>query len=244
MADVEVKYKNKTLTTIRGMEARSIAKWAKEGWEFVSQTPAKLLRTTLTFRRPKKQISKWVWVAGAAAVIVLGIGVTIAAIQEGSNGTKQAAASTTVSVTPSLEPSPTATVEPSATATATVEPSATATATPVTDAEVVAAFQSFFAERASKGVMYGKAASKVTFASGIVRVIFDPAAAGVDQATFDGLAANFNLPNFAATPIAFNDEVGNRLRPAIDSIETVRVDGTSLGTIDAAGILVLNGLSK
>ena len=242
MADVEVKYKNKTVTTIRGMEARSIAKWAKEGWEFVSQTPAKLLRTTLTFRRPKKQIPKWVWVAGAAAVIVLGIGVTIAAIQEGSNGTKQAAASTTGSVSPSVEPSPTATVEPSATAT--VEPSATATSAPVTGAEVVAAFQSFFAERASKGVMYGKSASKVTFESGIVRVIFDPAAAGVNQAIFDGLAANFNLPNFAATPIAFNDEVGNRLRPAIDSIETVRVDGTSLGTLDAAGILALNGLSK
>lgn len=234
MADVEVKYKNKTVTTIRGMEARSIAKWAKEHWEFVSQTPAKLLRTTLTFRRPKKQIPKWVWVAGAAAVIVLGIGVTIAAIQEGSNGTKQAAASTTVSVTPSVEPSPAATVEPST----------TATAAPVTGAEVVAAFQSFFAERASKGVMYGKSASKVTFESGIVRVIFDPAAAGVNQAIFDGLAANFNLPNFAATPIAFNDEVGNRLRPAIDSIETVRVDGTSLGTLDAAGILALNGLSK
>jgi len=234
MADVEVKYKNKTVTTIRGMEARSIAKWAKEDWEFVSQTPAKLLRTTLTFRRPKKQIPKWVWVAGAAAVIVLGIGVTIAAIQEGSNGTKQAAASTTVSVTPSVEPSPTATVEPSA----------TATSAPVTGTEVVAAFQSFFAERASKGVMYGKSASKVTFESGIVRVIFDPAAAGVNQAIFDGLAANFNLPNFAATPIAFNDEVGNRLRPAIDSIETVRVDGTSLGTLDAAGILALNGLSK
>jgi hypothetical protein len=125
-----------------------------------------------------------------------------------------------------------------------VEPSTTATAAPVTDAEVVAAFQSSFAERASEGVMYGKAASKVTFENGIVRVTFDPAAAGVDQATFDGLAAHFNFPDFAATPIAFNDDVGNRPRLAIDSIETVRANGTSLGTIDAAGILALNGLSK
>ncbi len=61
MADVEVKYVNKTVTTIRGLETRSIAKWEKEGWEFLSQTPAKLLRTTLTFRRPTKQIPKWVW---------------------------------------------------------------------------------------------------------------------------------------------------------------------------------------
>lgn len=234
MADVEVRYENKTVTTVRGMELRSIAKWEKEGWEFVSQTPAKLLRTTLTFRRPKKQISKWVWVAGAAAAVVLGIGVTIAAIQGGSDGIKPAASSPTVSATPSVEPSPTETVKSSV----------TATAAPITDAEVIAAFRSYFAERASNGVMYGKAASNVTFEKRVVRVTFDPAAAGIDQATFDGLAAHFNFPEFAATPIAFNDDVGNRLRPAIASIETVRADGTSLGTIDAAGILALNGLSK
>ena len=58
MADGEVKYNNKTVTTIRGLEARSIAKWEKEGWEFVSQAPATLLRTTLAFRKPKKPIPR------------------------------------------------------------------------------------------------------------------------------------------------------------------------------------------
>lgn len=230
MADAEVKYNNKIVTTVRGLEARSIAKWEKEGWEFVSQAPAKQLRTTLTFRRPKKQIPRWVWaaVAAAAAVVIPGTGVAIAAAQQSHDGISQVASSPspTVTETPSLEPSPAATVQP------------------VTDAEVLAAFKTFFAERASNGVMWGKAASNVTFENRVVRVTFDPAAAGVNQATFDGLAAGFNFPSFVATPIAFNDQVGNRLRPGIDSIEAVRTDGTSLGAIDAAGILALNGLSR
>lgn len=228
MADADVKYKNKTVTTIRGLEARSIAKWEKEGWEFVSQAPAKLLRTTLAFRRPKKQVPRWVWAAAAAAVVLLGIGVTVAAVQASHVGASQGASS----------PSPTVSE------TSSVEPSPAATAQPVTDAEVLAAFNSFFEERAASGVLWGKAVSNVTFENRVVHVTFDPAAAGVDQATFDGLAADFHFPSFVATPVAFNDEVGNRLRPSIDSIEAVRVDGTSLGTIDAGGILALNGLSQ
>ena len=230
MSDPEVKYNNKIVTTVRGLEAKSIAKWEKDGWEFVSRAPAKLLRTRLAFRRPKKQFPRWVWavVAGAAAVVVLGAGVAIAAAQQSHDGVSQAAStpSPTGSETPSFEPSPAATVEP------------------VTDAEVLAAFKSFFAERASNGVMWGKAVSNVTFENRVVRVTFDPAAAGVDQATFDGLAADFNIPSFVATPIAFNDQVGNRLRPSIDSIDAVSTDGTSLGAIDAAGILALSGLSQ
>ena len=173
------------------------------------------------------------WPVAAAAVVLLGVGVAFAAVQASHENTSQTAgttASPTASETPTVEPTPTATP--------------TSTVGPVTDAEVVAAFKSYFAERASNGVMWGKAASTVTFENRVVRVTFDPAAAGVDQATFDSLAADFNFPSFVATPVAFNDQVGNRLRPSIDSIEAVRVDGTSLGTIDAAGILALNGLSQ
>jgi hypothetical protein len=234
MADVEMKYVNKTVTTLRGMEARSVAKWEKEGWELVSQTPAKLLRTTLIFRRPKKPIPKWVWAAVAATVVILGLGITFATIQESNQDHQQAEASPSSSVTPSVQPLPPGTVEPSA----------GATVAQVTDAEVVATFQSYLADRAANNVMYGKAVSKVTFENRVLRVTFDPAAAGVDQVTFDDLAAHFNFPSFVASPIAFNNDVGNRLRPAIDLIETLEADGTSLGTIDAAGILAFNELSK
>ena len=228
----EVKYHSKTVTTIRGLEARSIAKWENEGWGFVSQAPTKLLRTTLAFRKPKKPIPRWVWPAGSVAVVLLGIGVAFAAVQANHENANQAVAtaSATASETTTVEPTPTAT--------------STSTVGPVTDSEVVGAFESYFAERASNGVLWGRAASTVTFANRVVRVTFDPAAAGVDQATFDSLAANFNFPSFVATPVAFNDQVGNRLRPSIDSIQAVGVDGTSLGTIDAAGIRTLNGLSQ
>jgi hypothetical protein len=234
MADVEVRYEIKTVTTVRGMERRSITKWEKEGWEFVSQTPVKLLRTTLSFRRPKKQVSKWVWLAAAAVVVLAVVGVIVGAINERSDSADNAASSVALHSTPHTHPSPAASVEPSA----------TTTAAAVTDAQVLSVFRSYFTERAANGVMYGKAVSGVTFENRVLRVTFDPATAGVDEATFDSLAAHFNFPEFAATPIAFNDDVGNRLRPAIDSIETVRENGTSLGTVNAAQILALNGLSK
>jgi hypothetical protein len=231
MADTEVRYNKKTVTTVRGLEARSIAKWDKEGWELVSQAPATLMRTTLDFRRPKKFISRRVWVAGIAgvALVLLGIGLAFAAVQAARGDRSQVASppSPIVSVAPSVAPTP----------------SAAPTAAAVTDAETLDVFNSFFAERASNGVLWGKAVSNVTIENRVVLITFDPAAAGIDQATFDGLAADFDFPRFAATPIAFNDQAGNRLRPGIDSVQTLRVDGTLLGEIDATGILALNGLS-
>ncbi len=86
--------------------------------------------------------------------------------------------------------------------------------------------------------------SQVTVTKGTVVVTFDPAAKGLDEATFDSLAANFNFGSFLATPIAFTDDEGNRLRPAVTTITAVKADGTALGTIDHQGILDLNGLSK
>ena len=234
MVDVEVKYENKTVTTVRGMEARSVAKWEKEHWELISQNPAKLMRTTLIFRRPKKPVPKWVWAVVAAAVVIPLIGLTAAAILESSGASKPAADSKTTSAIPSAESH----------SIPTVGPQASSTVAPVTDAEVVATFQSYLAERAASNVTYGKAVTAVTFQNRVLQVTFDPAAAGVDQVTFDDLATHFNFPNFVASPIAFNDDVGNRLRPAIDLIETLESDGTSLGTIDAVGILALNELSK
>jgi hypothetical protein len=53
MPEGEIKYEAKTLTTLRAAEARSIAKWEKDGWELVSRTELPLLRTQLSFRRVK-----------------------------------------------------------------------------------------------------------------------------------------------------------------------------------------------
>jgi hypothetical protein len=224
MTDVEIRYSQKTVTTVRGLESRSIAKWEKAGWELVAQTPAKLFRTTLAFRKPKKPVPKWVWLVSTAGALLLVLAIVLGVVNEKSNTSDEAATAPIASTAPS--------------------PTSSSAAAPVTDADVLAAFEAYFAERASNGVMWGKAVSSVTFADGVVTVTFNPATAGVDESTFDQLSAHFNFPEFASTPICFNDEVGNRLRPAIASINTMRADGISLGTIDAAGILALNGLSK
>ena len=49
--DTEITYETKTVRAVRGMESRTIEKWESEGWEVVSQVPAKI-RTEITFRRP------------------------------------------------------------------------------------------------------------------------------------------------------------------------------------------------
>jgi hypothetical protein len=45
-----------------------------------------------------------------------------------------------------------------------------------------------------------------------------------------------------STPISFNDDLGPRLRPAIDAIATVQADGTPLGTRTTDEIIELNEL--
>jgi hypothetical protein len=57
MPDGEIRYETMTITTVRGLEARSINKWEKEGWELVSQQEQPMLRTSLTFRRVKPKPS-------------------------------------------------------------------------------------------------------------------------------------------------------------------------------------------
>jgi hypothetical protein len=113
------------------------------------------------------------------------------------------------------------------------EPSAP-TAAPVTDDEVVAAFQSFVDERVAAGVRFAGTVRNITISNRVVRVVFDPAKAGFDLATFRSINPFDNLAEFAGTPIMFKDDVGNRLRPAIDAVETVLPDGTSLGSLTTA----------
>lgn len=122
-------------------------------------------------------------------------------------------------------------------------PAESGAADQVSNAEVVTAFVSYFAQRADANVMVGKAVTGVSFANGVVRVTFESAAAGVTEAAFDELKAFDNLARFAVTPVAFNDELGRRLRPLIDSIETVGPNGVSLGALSRVEILALNGLS-
>lgn len=108
--------------------------------------------------------------------------------------------------------------------------------TPATDDEVVAAFRDYLNERASSGVVIAKAVSDITFSDGVVRVTFDPALVGIDRDTFSSISPFQNLAEFVGTPIAFDDDLGKRIRPLVGSVETVFVDGTSAGTLTAQEI--------
>ncbi|WP_330475534.1 hypothetical protein [Terrabacter sp. C0L_2] len=48
----DVQYEHHDVRAIRGTEASNIAKWEKDGWELVNQSPG-LLWSDITFRRPK-----------------------------------------------------------------------------------------------------------------------------------------------------------------------------------------------
>jgi hypothetical protein len=235
MAGGDMQYELKTVKSLRGMEARVAAKWEKDGWELVEQADAPMLRTSLTFRRAKKQVPRWAWIAGAAVAVVCVAAIITGSVLEGSGTPTPSASATEIAATPRAAPTEAPTEAPAE------SPPAAMT---VPDAEVVSAFRSYFDERAAAGVMVGKAVTDVSFSNRVVRVTFDPDAAGVSQELFDKLKAFDNLALFAATPIAFNDDLGNRLRPGIDAIETVTPDGTSLGTFSSADILAINELSK
>lgn len=84
MADEDVPYEVKTVQAIRGTEARPIKKWQKAGWELVDQNQG-MLRTVLTFRRPKLKL-RWLPLAVAGgALALLGVVIGIGAVLEGGS---------------------------------------------------------------------------------------------------------------------------------------------------------------
>lgn len=115
MADDDIQYEIKTVTTVRGTEARSRSKWEKERWEFVSQSDLPLLRTQLTFRRPKPK-PPWLVLGVAGGVVVVGfvILVVMSLITGGDNDTATPTQTTTAAAPgarPSEEPAETYTYE-------------------------------------------------------------------------------------------------------------------------------------
>lgn len=114
MADDDMKYELKTVRTIRGTEARTTAKWQKDGWELVTQSPG-ALQTQITFRRPK---AKTPWrllaVSGGFVLLLIIFAVTMGAIQ-GDGNPEPTTSPIAGAVVPSEQPSedPTDQQEPS-----------------------------------------------------------------------------------------------------------------------------------
>lgn len=207
-----------------------------DGWELAGELK-QTLSTALTFRRVKPKMTTRtkvaIFVPLGVALACFGLLLILGQVERSEStaiGSATPSHSATPSASPSRSPRPTATPEQ---------------ATAVSDAELVSAFQTYFDERATAGVVLAKTVSEITYADRVVQITFDPATGSISRDTFDFAISSWpNLGSFAATPVAFNDAIGNRLRPYIESIVTVESDGTPLGTFSAADILALNGLSE
>ena len=104
----------------------------------------------------------------------------------------------------------------------------------ITDEQARAELQAFIDGRAAAGVAIAKTVTDLTVTDGVVTATFDPAAAGMDQATFDAVNAFPNLAKFVGAPMESDDEQGNRLRTRVTRVDTVSADGKSLGSMTAA----------
>ncbi|MET4050515.1 MULTISPECIES: DUF4839 domain-containing protein [unclassified Rhodococcus (in: high G+C Gram-positive bacteria)] len=108
--DTEITYETKTVRAVRGMESRTIEKWEGEGWEVVSQVPAKI-RTEITFRRPVPRSRRLLWIVGGsvltlALVVIFAIGIIG---ERDTDPAETAAPASSEVAAPSEQPSPEAT---------------------------------------------------------------------------------------------------------------------------------------
>ncbi|WPW22483.1 DUF4839 domain-containing protein [Streptomyces sp. HNS054] len=108
MAD-EIKYEYKTVQTVRGTDGLVISKMRKDGWEVVEQSQG-ALRSTLTFRRPKKPLPWPLVGTGAAVLAIIAVVIgTAAALSDGDEQKDEAAKPAAgASEEPSATPTPTA----------------------------------------------------------------------------------------------------------------------------------------
>ncbi|MFA7764432.1 DUF4839 domain-containing protein [Streptomyces sp. NRRL S-448] len=105
MAD-EITYEYKTVQTVRGTDGLVISKLQKDGWELVEQAPG-MLRSTLSFRRPKKPLPLLLIGTAAAFLVILTIVIGVASAL--SDGGEQKDASDESTAAASGKPSATST---------------------------------------------------------------------------------------------------------------------------------------
>ena len=147
MADVDARYEFKPVRTMRGREARTLAKWQKDGWELVTQSKG-TLRTEMTFRRVKpmtigtyfrkfasqsyaafcrldpKTQRRLLPVSGGLVLLIVGVGVVVG-IQGGGGTFEPTASATKATTSPSEQPSEELSQEPGAVPVGPVRPTTT-----------------------------------------------------------------------------------------------------------------------
>jgi hypothetical protein len=110
-------YELTSVTVMRGREAGTVAEWENDGWEFVTKSQG-LLRTELTFRRPKSKTQRLVLaVLGGLAGLAIVVGFTVGIVTEkqaGADASEASASTSEVAAAPSEQSSaaPTEVPEP------------------------------------------------------------------------------------------------------------------------------------
>ncbi|OZD85281.1 hypothetical protein CH260_20250 [Rhodococcus sp. 05-2256-B2] len=107
----QARYEVTEIKVIRGTESKTIASKQQEGWELVDRQDG-ILRTTMTFRRPKP--NPWrLWAAlGGVGVILAGI-ITVGALTEDDDASTTDAATSSSAEQSSPQPAPAQEAEPS-----------------------------------------------------------------------------------------------------------------------------------
>lgn len=110
MAGKGAKYEHDTVSVARGKVAETVDQRQTDGWELVDQDQG-ILRTKLTFRRPKPPDRTLLWIGVGLAVIavVVAIGVII---ERAGGGTEVAAPTPPAATTTPPAPTPTPTETP------------------------------------------------------------------------------------------------------------------------------------
>lgn len=112
MADDDIRYELKTVRTIRGTEARTTAKWQKDGWELLTQSQGRL-QTQITFRRPKAKLPlRLLAVSGGVVLLIIVFAVIMGAIQGAGGSSEPTTSPTQDAVTQSAPPTEEPTDEP------------------------------------------------------------------------------------------------------------------------------------
>jgi hypothetical protein len=116
MADDGVRYETRTVRAIRGLEARTVSKWERQGWEAVAQSPGRL-QTEITIRRPRPKVPWRLFAIGGGGIAVLIIAAIVTGIiREGDSAETptgvRSDAGSTAGQTTSQEPTATKTAEP------------------------------------------------------------------------------------------------------------------------------------
>lgn len=110
MSESEIDYHSKIVKTIRGAESRAISKWTSEGWELVEEKRGRL-QTQITFRRPKRKLSRRAMVVLGGSMAVLFIFIGVMAVIESGNEQESIAPVARESEQPNEEPIIDATAE-------------------------------------------------------------------------------------------------------------------------------------